>query len=311
MRQSFRSARRAGFTLVELLVVIAIIGVLIGLLLPAVQQAREAARRMQCMNNLRQIGLAMHNYVDSYGRFPISQSWSQLGPEYAISACWARSLLPYIEQGNITNQYDDRLPHVHPDNRPVIGESLSIYKCPSSPAPAVVEITVDTSSFPYEETTDGEVIKLGINEYGCSSNANVDGTFEFGLMPYNDYSTKISEVTDGLSNTIHVAEIAGGFTTYDARGQVLSVDESSLHWRVWSGFSRLSLRGFSPDGLTQYGGNCVVNCNSGGGNAYAFHPGGAQVLLGDGSARFLSENLDIVTMQRLVMRSDGEVIGEF
>ncbi|UUO08818.1 DUF1559 domain-containing protein [Blastopirellula sp. J2-11] len=308
MQASARSTRRVGFTLVELLVVIAIIGILIGLLLPAVQQARESARRMHCMNNLKQMGLAMHNYCNTYGSFPISQSWSQLGPEYAISACWGRGLLPFLEQSNISDSYNDKLSHLHADNRPVIGESLSLFKCPSSPAPAVVEMEIDHASFHYADTVDGEKIKLGVTEYGCSSNANVDGVYELGLMPYNDYSTKIAEVTDGLSNTIHVAEIAGGATTYDASHKVIGENLTSLHWRVWSGFSRLSLRGFSLDGLTQFGGNCVINCNSGGSNPYSFHPGGAQVLFGDGSARLLAASLDIVTMQRLVMKSDGQVI---
>tara|TARA_R110002111_G_scaffold2705_4_gene17943 strand:+ start:32754 stop:33683 length:930 start_codon:yes stop_codon:yes gene_type:complete len=302
--------RRRAFTLIELLVVIAIIAVLIALLLPAVQQAREAARRTQCKNNLKQMGIAMHSYYDAYTRFPISQSWSSLGPEYAISACWARSLLPYLDQGNITGKYNDSLPHVDLANRPVIGESLPLFKCPSSPAPAVVEMTVDHSAFHYQGTTDGEKIKVGINEYACSSNTYIGGVSSHGLMPYNDYSTKISEVTDGLSNTFHVVEIAGGGTIYGADRQVLDTN-NSLHWRVWSGFSRLSLRGYSYDGVTAYGGNCTVNCNSGGSNPFSFHVGGAQVLLGDGSCRFVSENIDYETINRLVTRDDGEPVGEY
>ncbi|QDU64368.1 Type II secretion system protein G precursor [Planctomycetes bacterium Pan216] len=298
--------RRHAFTLVELLVVIAIIGVLVAMLLPAVQQAREAARRMQCQSNLKQIGTAMHNYHDAYARFPISQSWGQLGPQYEISACWARSLLPYVDQEQITSNYNDRVSHLHPDNRPLVGKSLGVFKCPSSTAPGVVDITVDHSSLPFVDTTDGETIPLGINEYACSSNVYDGTTSEHGLMPYNSYSTKIAEVTDGLSKTIHVVEITGGGgIAHDRARNVLSVT-GTPHWGIWAGFNRLSLRGFSRDGVTQFGGNCVVNCNSGGSNPYSFHPGGAQILFGDGAVQFVDEQIDVGTMERLVKRADGE-----
>ncbi|HTN02852.1 MAG TPA: DUF1559 domain-containing protein [Planctomycetaceae bacterium] len=302
--------RRAGFTLIELLVVIAIIAILIALLLPAVQQAREAARATQCRNNLKQMGLAMHNYNDVYGRFPISQSWSSLGPQYAISACWARSLLPYVDQAGAFNQYNSSLSHLDPANRPIVGLSLPLFKCPSSPAQPVVEMTVDTAAFNWIGATNGEVIKVGINEYACLSNTAVNGVSTVGLMPYNGFSTKISEVTDGLSNTLLATEIAGGGVVYRADRQVLSTN-TSLHWRIWAGFSRLSMRGYSYDGLVQHGGNCVVNCNSDGANLYSFHPGGAFALLGDGSVRFIGQNIDLTTMVRVVTRDDGQPVGEF
>ena len=301
---------RQGFTLIELLVVIAIIAVLIALLLPAVQQARESARATQCRNNLKQMGLAMHNYNDVHKRFPISQSWSSLGPEYAISACWARSLLPYVDQGSAFNQYDGQQSHLYSTNRPIVALSLPLFKCPSSPAPGTVEMTVNHGSMNWKDTTDGETVTVGINEYACSSNTAVNGVSTVGLMPYNNFSTKISEVTDGLSNTLHVTEIAGGGLVYGANRQVLSTN-TSLHWRIWAGFSRLSMRGYSYDGLVQHGGNCVINCNSDGANPYSFHPGGAFCLLGDGSVRFVSQNIDLTTMVRIVTRDDGQPTGEY
>ena len=303
---------RQAFTLIELLVVIAIIASLVAILLPAVQQAREAARRSQCSNNLKQMGIAMHNYYDVHNRFPISQSWAVLNNTAgvnSISACWARSLLPFVEQSGIKDAYNDSLSHLDPVNRPLIGQSLALFKCPSSPAQAVVEMEVQ-SSFQWLGASTGEKINVGINEYACSSNAYIDGVYEHAMMPYNDYATKISEVTDGLSNTLHIVEVAGGRDTYDANHNVVAVN-TSLHWRIWAGFSRLSLRGYSQDGLTQFGGNCVVNCNSSGANPYSFHPGGAMVLLGDGAGRFLGENIDLTTMQRLITRADGNPVGEF
>ncbi len=301
---------RRGFTLIELLVVIAIIGVLVAILLPAVQQAREAARNSQCTNNIKQMGIAFHNYYETHSRFPISQSWHKLGPKYAIAACWARSLLPYVDQGNAIGRYDDTISHIDPANRPTLGKSMPLFKCPSSPAPATVTMTVDTTSFDWDGATNGEKILVGVNEYACSSNTSVSGVATVGLMPYNNFATLISEVTDGLSNTMQVCEIAGGGNIYDAKRNVSEVN-NQLHWRIWAGFSRLSLRNYSYDGLTQSAGNCVVNCTSNGSNPYSFHTGGANILLGDGSARFISESLDLTTMIRLVTRNDAKPVGEF
>lgn len=301
---------RRGFTLIELLVVIAIIGVLVAILLPAVQQAREAARNSQCTNNIKQMGIAFHNYYETHSRFPISQSWHKLGPKYAISACWARSLMPYVDQGNAVGKYNDDLGHLDPANRPLVGRSMPLFKCPSSPAQAVVTMTANTSTMDWEGVTNGEQVPVGINEYACASNTSVSGVATVGLMPYNNFSTMISEVTDGLSNTMQVCEIAGGGVVYDARRNVSSTN-TSLHWRIWAGFSRLSLRNYSYDGLVNGGGNCVVNCTSDGANPYSFHTGGANILLGDGSARFISESLDLTTMVRLVTRNDGKPLGEF
>jgi len=274
----------------------------------SVQQAREAARRTQCKNNLKQMGLAMHNYLDVYKRLPISQSWSNRPEGSAISACWARSLLPYVDQANITNSYNDSLPHLDPANRDAISRSLPLYKCPSSPAGDVIEFTVDSG---WAGASSGEKIKIGVNEYACSANSQVTGLGGMGSMTYHDpLSVKISDITDGLSNTLLVVEISGGEFTYNTKREVVSTN-TSVHWKVWPGFSRLSLRGYSRDGAVQHGGNCVVNCNSDGANPFSFHVGGAQVLLGDGSCRFLSENLDLTTMVRLVIRDDGQPLGEF
>ena len=124
-RSVVRSQR--GFTLIELLVVIAIIAILVALLLPAVQQAREAARRTQCKNNLKQIGLAMHNYHDVYRTFPMGANSQIYGPFVAI--------LPYIEQANLQGLYDFNLYYTHPDNADAINRNVQVYLCPSMVIP--------------------------------------------------------------------------------------------------------------------------------------------------------------------------------
>lgn len=301
---------RRGFTLIELLVVIAIIAVLIALLLPAVQQAREAARRSQCKNNLKQIGLAIHNYENTYTRLPICQFWAQQTPTATINTTWSLGLLPYLDQASIANQWNYSLGFSQAPNLALAATPLAVFKCPSSVATPVFAWKTTTT---YTGLALGDVINLGINEYACVSADQTDSTNDRpGMFPYNaavNNSVKLSEVTDGLSNTMAISELAGGGANYNRKLQVIAT-VPPLNWRNWATFNRLALRGFSYDGLTQYGGNCVVNCSSNNGNMFSFHTGGAHATMGDGAVRFISENIDVTTISRLVKRADGEVMGE-
>ncbi|HEV3203088.1 MAG TPA: DUF1559 domain-containing protein, partial [Gemmataceae bacterium] len=127
--RAFFPARRFGFTLIELLVVIAIIGILIALLLPAVQKVRGAAARLSCTNNLKQIGLAMHNYHDANGQFPPGHQ--VLGAAQVYYANWLIFLLPYVEQTNLFNRYNNTVRNSHPNNEMVRTTYVAVYTCPS------------------------------------------------------------------------------------------------------------------------------------------------------------------------------------
>jgi len=257
-------AQRRGFTLIELLVVIAIIAILISLLLPAVQQAREAARRTQCKNNMKQIGLGMHNYHDVYTTFPMGTNSQLYGPFVAI--------LPYLGQENHQDLYD--FDKYYTDNLDAINRPLSIYLCPTMVLPRGVPDAV-------------------CNEPGAASSYGASmGTDAFsdnGMFGgYSGFSaptpTKIRDVTDGTTNTIMVGEFNYQLKDY-----------------LWSAFSCPALSGeirwgshrWAPGypgvGLGSTSGDFNVNTNANRETWRSDHTGGAQFLLADGSAHFVSE----------------------
>ena len=325
-----RSNAHRGFTLIELLVVIAIIAILIALLLPAVQQAREAARRSQCKNNLKQIGLALHNYHDVFREFPIG---SQLSYNRAN---WRASILPYIDQAPLYNKLDFNAPSqagfaagngntasgLGPINRALNNQLITVYKCPSSvcsafytgssplanngtPAPdnASIRETSMTMDYvgisgsyggtaPYTSNC-GPVVYGG---YWCNS----------GLMLIGD-SAQIRDCTDGTSNTMIIGEQSGLINNGDYR---------SNYYGGWSGHNGLSSWGtgvqtirYSPNPSTApAGGDQTYNANT---PLTSAHEGGVHVLLADGAVRFLSENVDLSTQLALGMKNDGNVLGEW
>jgi prepilin-type N-terminal cleavage/methylation domain-containing protein len=338
------SRRRGGFTLIELLVVIAIIAILIALLLPAVQQAREAARRTQCKNNLKQIGLALHNYHDVHAVFPVGFidtrfPTGELGNHGGWS--WQALLLPQLEQTNLYNQFDfNYRPHGVPgtvsdpagNNQAGVSVPQAVFSCPSDPKPQTTAV--------HSPADPGYVAGIATSSYcgsmtafapgACLNNGsgfNVPSDRLNGLFQPN-VSFRIRDVTDGTSNTIAIGEVTWGTdgaasfiqTLY---GNVLSNGEVNCRSNGFAAQGTYRhLRGYEP--------KINETLNAGGRVSWrgfhSRHTGGAQFVLTDGSARFISENINhtavqfptwvadptsIGIYQRLCMIKDGQVIGEF
>jgi len=312
--------RRKGFTLIELLVVIAIIAVLVALLLPAVQQAREAARRSQCRNNLKQLGLALHNYHDVHQGLPLSNFWRVEDPDAIfLQSSWNRGILPMIDQSVLFNRWDFGLGFAQGSNRDLTKSPIGTFKCPSSPVPLIEEanLVVSTGATPYATADNadpaGPVFNVGVCEYFSSWGARrLDTNVNMPGMLEPNRSMKFRDTPDGLSTTAMLGEVAGGsFARYNATHQPDGRPEHG-HFGFWSGQNRLNLRRMDVTGTVNSGGNCIINCtNLSGNNLFSFHTGGVFICMGDGGVRFLNDNTDATLVTFLFGRDDGVVIGEF
>jgi len=299
---------RRAFTLIELLVVIAIIAILIGLLLPAVQKVREAAARMKCQNNLKQIGLAMHNYNDSVGALPPS-----MGPGGCCWGTWVVLILPYIEQDNLFRLYQNwggndstgaRYSGA-PNTTNVTNRRLSTLTCPSDqPNAPIISITSHNYAVNHGTT-------------GYSQQANLNGVLNAGFVfkqGARDSGTKINLISDGTTNTILVAEVIQGQGT-DLRGFTWWGDASEFT-------TYLAPNSTSPDVIytTVYCVNSRPNppctgtptaTNPSMFAARSRHTGGVNVVLGDGSVRFITDTIAIGTWRNLSTSTGGEVVSNY
>jgi len=306
------SPPRRGFTLIELLVVIAIIAVLIALLLPAVQAAREAARRAQCVNNLKQLGLAVHNYVDSFDRLPIGQDVyaANASRGYYILTNWSVSLLPQMEQTAAYNAWNISFNFAEVQNTTVTQMGIGTFHCPSNPT-ATVETFGTPATTLIAGVPMGGTFRAAVVDYMAAANVynpplQLGGMIDYYITPRG---APISVVTDGLSNTMLFAESTGGPTLYLAKGVNGGPAPYAFCSGHLGGLNRLSQRTSSYDGLIPFGGNCVVNCSNNLGSCpYSFHPGGANVAMGDGSVRFLKQTIAATTMFKLVGCNDGGIV---
>ena len=304
-----RFARRAAFTLIELLVVIAIIAILIALLLPAVQQAREAARRTQCKNNLKQLGLALHNYHDVHRVFPsgwiaVDQTTRRPSAHEGTSgAAWGTMILPFMDQGPLFAQFDSRLPIHDPANVAFSSSVLSMWQCPSDPKPDTWAIS--------EEGNPGNVLATlpTANYIGVFGPEHLDGCENApGNAPvlasgqcvsdgifYHNSKVRFRDITDGTSNTLMVGE--------------RRTDESLGWFSTWPGMVAEGEEAFqrvlgSADHVPN---TSLLHFDDFSSN----HTGGAQFVRADGSARFISENMDEGVYRSLSTIQGGEVIGEY
>lgn len=319
LKRATSKSPHTAFTLVELLVVIAIIGVMVGLLLPAVQAAREAARRMQCSNHLKQIALAMHNYESTFRRLPNNnpQPTPRGSDGRTISqGPWTIALLQFLEQSSVYDQWNINLGFVEGTNRLLLTSSIPSYQCPSTPISSPTLFPPPPASFSADHAaTGGERYQATHVDYAAPLNVRrppMLPTSEVlpGILPVVSVpATRFSSVTDGLSNTMLFAEIAGGPIRFNRQRQAGDQNGAFGHFGNWN---RLLLTRVSDDGSTLHGGNCLVNCTNWAGlNLNSFHPGIAQMALADGSVRALSETVSMEILFRLVAIQDGEPIGEF
>lgn len=320
MSQS-RKQLRAAFTLIELLVVIAIIAILIGLLLPAVQKVRDAAARMTCQNNLKQLSLAFYNYDSSYGEYPPSRKRT---PAYTGSYPY---VLPYIEQDNLFRTYNFNIHWFDMANRSTIKTEVKTFLCPSTPrngfhsgtkADKELGITYSWEAAVTDYMAVGaikeELITLGlIDPIGDVRGAmtkmlgpnKASEPADKSSVPY--VKNRVADITDGTSNTILIVEMAGGPNLYVANRR--NTGTMSNHPLGWADFGNvMDVEGSTYDGLTKNG-PCAINCTNQK-NVYSFHTGGANVGFADGSVRFIREGINMRTVGALVSRAGGEVVSD-
>ena len=290
---------RRGFTLIELLVVIAIIAVLIALLLPAVQQAREAARRAQCQNNLKQIGLAIHNYHGVHGCFPMNADWHAGSNGFS----WTAMSLPFFEQGSLYDTLDFDYPAIdetNSNNYELIASPLPMFLCPTDPTPPVRDDLTATWALPAAPSPTG----------GHSPGPH--GRGPAGVSCYKGFMGDWFGGTDGMFERFPNEPVSFR-NLIDGTSNVMAVGERTPSYSPWSAWS-------TSNGawvLTRYPINTILKLEPApytdvttvpGGPAYcasSLHTGGIFVLFGDGSVHFLSENMDFDIWQQIGHLADG------
>ncbi len=315
-----RSAR--GFTLIELLVVIAIIAVLIALLLPAVQSAREAARRASCVNNLKQMGLALHNFEQTYKSFPAESTGSFYDvPPSAPRHGWPSRILPFLEQNAIAASLNFQVHWYDMGNTTAANAVLGVFNCPSAiPVKPGYEYTLygrisnPRQSYPganWDYGNSNSISALLQATLGVSSAAGVITASPDPNAVNFENGTQLNQITDGLSNTIMLIEDSSRPWLWQGRRFVpptppTASPKNSVTGGVWAS----NLKAVVIDGATYDGslipGPCGVNCSNNN-EIFSFHPGGANVAMADGSVRFLKDRVPIRIIAALVTRQGAEI----
>ncbi len=312
--QNSKPSHRFGFTLIELLVVIAIIAILIALLLPAVQQAREAARRSQCKNNLKQIGIALHNYHDLHRTFPFGFDRHGTG--------WTAMILPQLEQNNLyetltfaeTGAGDW---NVAGANQQACQQVIAGFRCPSCPVPEQLDWEGIPSRSPVTYTANASGDRVEDRNSGEPGSVGETGVNQTGVF-FDRSRIRIGDITDGTSNTVAVGEVP---TNFDQSFPGAGGNEFLDHFAI--GSPNIDGDGPLPPGdFSEFVGSTAVEFNlffrptgvdgdmmtlSYG----SYHSGGAHLLLADGSTRFVSDTIDATIRQAIGTRNGGEVVGDY
>jgi prepilin-type N-terminal cleavage/methylation domain-containing protein/prepilin-type processing-associated H-X9-DG protein len=297
------------FTLVELLVVIAIIGILIALLLPAVQAARESARSLQCKNNLKQLGLAVIHYSTSTGGFPPQK----VKISSSVQHGWGLLILPYLEQGNLHDLYDWSQNWDSAANQPVVSQQLAVLQCPTSSADRRIDLGGGRVATPSDYIPANDV-KPKLITLGLVPPLNNQSDYD-GVIRHHHLNPAL--IRDGLSNTIVFTECSGRPEHWTALGKGPKntnyacsnhdVKNGVIKGSAWADINNTApLDGISQDGSICHA-DCAINCSNNN-EAFCFHPSGVNTVFADGHVVFISESTDFKIYAAVISRFGEEAI---
>jgi prepilin-type N-terminal cleavage/methylation domain-containing protein len=316
-QSTFSTVSRAGFTVIELAVVVGIIGVIVSITLPAIQAAREASRRSQCTNNLKQLALAVHSFENSFRKFPSSEPISLEGRPQPHG--WLIYVTPYIEKQILYDKYKFNKPWHDPDNYPVVGLRTEVFECPATPDEARRDFAPPPAAEAFAATTDYATVTHvdpRLVTQGLVDRAGV-GAMPKKAQPIRDH------IQDGLSNTILLIESAGRPQVWREGSAFEAPPNTRTLGGAWaSPTTDISLIGSSEDGCTTPGKYAINRTNGepagnvyphpqygtdGTGQVYSFHSGCVNSVFADGSVHTLDEETDVRVLAKFITRAGREV----